>query len=56
MKVGSSVQHIVVELATDFCRYFGVVDTIEQLLMIHIVEFCCQIVRDKNRSVSRLFS
>ena len=42
MNFGSSVLHIVAEPATDCCRYVGVVDTIEQLLMIHIVKCSCQ--------------
>ena len=56
MKFGSSVLHIVVEPATDCCRYIGVEDTIEQLLMVHIIECSCRIERDKHRSMSRLFS
>ena len=55
MNFGSSVLHIVVELATDCCRQVGVEDTIEQLLMVHIVECSCQIERDKHCSVSQLF-
>ena len=46
MNLGSSVLHMVVEPATGCCRYVGVVDTIEQLLMIHIVECSFQIDRD----------
>ena len=56
MNLGSSVLHIVVMPATDCCRYVGVEDTIEQLLIVHIVECCCQIERDEHSSVSRLFS
>ena len=55
MNFGSSVLHIVVEPATDCCRYVGVEDTIEPLLMVHIVECSCQIERDEHCSVSRLF-
>ena len=46
MNLGSSVLHIVVERETN-CRYVGVVDTMEQLLMVHIVECSCQIERDE---------
>ena len=56
MNFGSSVLHIFVEPATDCCRYVGVEDTIEQLLMIHIVECSCQIERDEHCSVSWLFT
>ena len=56
MNLGSSVLHIVVEPATDCCRYVGVEDTIEQLLMVHIVECSRQIERDEHCSMSRLFS
>ena len=56
MTLGSSVLHIIVEPATDCCRHVGVVDTIEQLLMVHIVECSCQIERGEQCSVSRLFS
>ena len=56
MNIGSSVLHIVVEPATDCFRYVGVEDTIEQLLMVHIVECSCQIEHDEHCSVSRLFS
>ena len=56
MNFGSSVLHIVVEPATDCCRYAGVENTMEQLLMVHIVECCCLIERDEHCSVSRLFS
>ena len=67
----TSVLHIVEEPATDCCLYVGVVDTIEQLLMVHIVECSCQneqslmvhiverscqMERDEYCSVSRLFS
>ena len=47
---------VVVGPATDCCRYVGAVDTIEQLLMTHIVECSCQIERDEYFSVIRLFS
>ena len=56
IKFVSSVLHIVVEPATDCCRYVGVEDTIEQLLMVHIVECSCQIERDEHCSVCRLSS
>ena len=56
MNYGSSALHIVLEPATDCCRYVCVVDPIEQLLMVHIVEFNCQIVIDEYCSVRRLFS
>ena len=56
MNFGSSVLHIVVESATDCCRYVDVVDTIEQLLMVHIVECSCQIERDEYCTVSRIFA
>ena len=46
MNFSSSVLHIVVEPATDCCMYASVVDTIEQLLMVYIVESSCQIERD----------
>ena len=46
MNFGSSVLHIVVEPAKDSCRYAGVVDTIEKLLMVHVIEFSCQIERN----------
>ena len=55
MKFYSSVVYIVVEPATDCCRYVGVEDTIEQMLMVHIVECNRQIERDEHCSVSRLF-
>ena len=42
----SSVLHIVVEPATDCRRYVGVEDTIEHLVMVHIVEYSCQIEPD----------
>ena len=63
--------HIIEEPATDCCLYVGVVDAIEQLLMVrivecscqneqslmvHIVERSCQMERDEYCSVSRLFS
>ena len=54
MNFGSSVLHIVVEPATDCCWYVCVVDTFEQLLMVHIVECGCQIERDKYSLVSQL--
>ena len=54
MNFGSFVQHIVVEPATDCSRYVGVVDSIEHLLMVHIVECSCQIEHDVYVSVSRL--
>ena len=56
MNYGSSALRIVVEPATDSCRYVGVVDTIEQLLMVHFVECNRQIERVEHCSVSRLFS
>ena len=56
MIFGSSVLHLVVEPASDCWGYVGVEDTIEQFLMIHIVECSCLIERDKHCSVSRLFS
>ena len=56
MNFGSSVLHAVVEPATDCCRYVGVVDTIEQLLIVHIVECSCQTERDEYCSVCQLFS
>ena len=46
LNFGSSVLHVVVEPAMDCYRYVGVVDTIEQLLMVHIVECSCQVERD----------
>ena len=55
MNFGSSVLHIVVEPATDCCRYVGVEDTIEQLLMVHIVECICQVKHYGHCSVSRFF-
>ena len=55
MKFGSSYLHIVVEPATGSCQYIGVEDTIEQLLMVQIVECSCQIDRDVHCSVSRFF-
>ena len=55
MNFGSSVLHIVVEPTTDCFRYVGVVDTIEQLLMVHIVECSCQMERDEYCSVSCFF-
>ena len=56
MNFGSSVLYIVVESATDCCRNVGVIDTIEQLLMVHIVECSSQIERDEYCSMSRNFS
>ena len=56
MNFGSSVLHIVVEPATDCCRYVGIEDTIEQLLMVHIVECRYQIERDEHCLVCRFFS
>ena len=55
MSFVSSVQQIVVDPATDCCRYVGVDDTIEQLLMVHIVEGSCQIERDEYCLIRRLF-
>ena len=56
MNFGSSVLHIVVEPATDCCRYVGVEDTIEQFLMVHIAECSCQIEHDEHCSVRGLSS
>ena len=56
MDFGSSVLHIVVEPAMDCCWYVGVVDAMEQLLMVHIVECSCQIEHDDYCSEYRLFS
>ena len=56
MNFSSSQLHIVVEPATDCSRYVGVVDIIEQLLMVLIVECSCQIERDEHCSMSRLIS
>ena len=56
MNFGSSALQIVVEPATDCCRYVGVVDTIKQSLMVHIAECGCQIERDEKCSMSLLFS
>ena len=56
MSFGLSVLHIVVESATGCYRYVGVVDTSEQLLMVHNVECSCQIKRDEHCSVSLFFS
>ena len=55
MNIGTSVWHVVVEPTTDCCRHVGVADTIEQLLMAHIVECNCQIERNEHCSVSQLF-
>ena len=56
MNLGSSVLHTVVEPATDYCRYAGVEDTIEQLLMVRTVKCGCLIERDEHCSVNRLFT
>ena len=56
MNFGSSVLHIVVDPAKDCCRYVGVEDTIEQLLMVHIVEWSRQIERNEHCSVRQIFS
>ena len=53
---GSNVLHIVVEPATDCCRYFGVVDTINHLFLVNIDECSCQIERVEYCSVSWFFS
>ena len=42
--------------ATDYFRYVCVIDTIEQLLMVHIFDCSCQIERDMFCSVCRIFS
>ena len=55
LNFGLTILHIVAEPATDYCRYVGVEDTMEKLLMVHIVEFSCQIERDEHCTVSRLF-
>ena len=55
MNFGSFVLHIFVEPAKDCCSYVGVSDTIDQLLMVHIVECSCQIERDEHCSMSRRF-
>ena len=55
MNFGSSVLHIFAEPSTDCCRYVCVVDTIEQFLLVHIVECGCQIECDMYCSLSRLF-
>ena len=55
MNFGSSVLHIAVVPVTDCCRYVGAEYTIEQLLMVHIVECSCQIEHDEHCSVRRLF-
>ena len=52
MSFVSSILHIVVKPATDCCRYVGVVDTVEQLLMVYIVDGSCQIELDVICSVS----
>ena len=56
MNFDTPVLHIVEEPATDCCLYVGVVDTMEQMLMVHIVECSCQMERDEYFSMSRLFS
>ena len=56
MNLDSSILHIVVEPATDCCRYDGVEDIIEQLLMVHIVECSCQIEHVEHCSVMRILS
>ena len=56
MNFGSSVLHIAVVSATDCSRYVGAVDTIEQLLMVHIVECSCQIEHIEYCLESHLFS
>ena len=56
MNFGLSVLHIVVEPTKSFCRYVGLEDTIEQSLIVHIVERIRQIERDEYCSVSRHFS
>ena len=56
MNFGSSVLDIISEPVTDCCRYVGSVDTIEQLLMVQIVECSCQIERDEHCSMSWPFS
>ena len=56
MNFGSSVLHIVVEPASVCGGYVVVMDTMEQLLMVHIVECYCQIEPDEYYSVSLLFS
>ena len=38
MNFGSSVMHIDIEPVTDCSRYVGVVDTIEQLFIVHTVD------------------
>ena len=50
---GSSVLHIVLEPATGCRRYVGVEDTIQQLLIVHIVECSSQI---EHCSASQFFS
>ena len=55
MNFRSSVLHIAAEPAADCCRYVGVVDIIEQLLIVHVVECSCQIEREKYCSKSRFF-
>ena len=56
MNFSSTILYIVVEPAMDCGWYVDVVDTIEQLLMVHIVECSCQIERDEYCSVNRLLS
>ena len=55
MNLGSSVLHIVVEPASDCCRYVAFSDQIVQLLMVHIAEYSCRIEGDEHCSVSLLF-
>ena len=55
MSFVSSILHIVVDPATDCCRHVGVVDTVEQLLMVYIVDGSCRIERDMYCSMSRFF-
>ena len=56
MNVGSSVMYIVLEPATESSRYFGIVDKIDKLLMVHIVECSCLIELEDYCSISRRFS
>ena len=56
MNFGSCFLQIVIEPASDCCRYVGNEDTIEQMLMVQFVVCSCHIVRDEHCSVSRLFS
>ena len=50
MNIGSSVLHKIVVPATDCRKYVGVEVTIEQFMMVHIVERSCQIERDNHCS------